>query len=332
MRCVAESLCFHEVPTATALVLGMLARSSPVDYQAPDTCPTRAQIESDLASIPRDEALAIQLEPAENEAWRVRMRLGARNEERLLHAQSCAEAWEAVLVLLRLATPPEHPGIVPLPAPGVSRQGRAPAPSPTETEPKSTEAPPPPRARRRVHAEIAGVLWGGARVGEVPGVAPFGGLGLILDHGRWQWRIGAGHTGTRATRDRTPGARVSLTSATLEGCLVWRRALWSVPGCAVVEVGAMRGIGIDVVEPWPSWRVWANLGLSTGLWWRARTRLRLGLRVAAGAPVVRPTFHASTEGSILPIFAPWRGNAAVMAGIAVDLLRLRPRKAYEPGN
>ena len=228
----------------------------------------------------------------------LRLDAGSGASERRFDAPSCAELLEPAAVVVAVAVDPlvEPPPRVPeLPE---DPQPRA-APPHEEAAPRAVDLPreiPVPQRPRRSRWPLRSALgiFGGVDGGNLPAAGGLlaGSLGLLV--GRARAELVVLHVFARTIDDDERGAgSFRITAARGQGCFEPRARRLSFPLCAGLELGAIRGIGVDVPKTDRVRRLWLALVGSAGLAWAPIPRLALVVR---GELVVGPRRHAFTLG------------------------------------
>lgn len=299
-------------------------------WEAPAGCPDEAQLRERLdgmlarASPERRDApqLRAHARVQETSPGRFTLALEITTRDgvsaRAIEAASCVELADATALLIAMMIDPaaaidaEPPPLPPPPPP-------PPTDVPEETEPSpppTTEAPPtehapeeaaphppperPPATRAAIGADLA---LGGA------GLPGFGaGFGLSVAVLRTHLRgelFGRTHLPrTRALPGLEEGGaavRYQLAGGGVRGCGVGRvgaRARVELFGCLGVELGAMRGEGIDLPVSASRTLLWAAALVTPGLAVALAPRLALVARADLGVALARPRFAVLNYGDV----------------------------------
>jgi hypothetical protein len=296
---------------AGVLVLLALARSAEAraepparSWAAPDACPSAergwAGLDALLGESARTRGADVRIEPIEGERWRATVRLG--EAERVIEGRDCVALTSAIAVVIAVSLDPvtvieqhevpiETPQIPDAPIVAVD----APIADVPPVEPIDVE--PPPQRRE----PLRHILRGGVMVGwsAIPAVS--GGPQLGYAFGRARWRVEALATyaipRTLAYADGA-GGRFQSWMLGVHGCGVLGQGV-SVPLCAGVEGGGVRGRGRRVVDEKvpvaPVLQAVASASLVIAV------RPRLGIRVGADLLValLRPKFHVGERAALL---------------------------------
>ncbi|MEZ4451403.1 MAG: hypothetical protein R3B09_18125 [Nannocystaceae bacterium] len=192
------------------------------------------------------------------------------------------------------------------------------------SDPKPGLSPPPTAARARRGPLRA--LLGVALLGGSAGLGSVGlGGGATIGVGRRRWRVElAGAYWAPRVRalaiDGQEGARVELRLGTagVRGCGVPSYGRIELPLCAGVELGGLRGDGLDVAGARRHVGPWAAVTASPGVLVRLGDRVALALRVDAALAISRPTFEVHGHGVVFKADA---GALAASLGVELRLPR-----------
>jgi hypothetical protein len=299
-------------------------------WDAPSTCPTRAQVIAAvrgylpmLEEPPADVARArlrinARVEVSEGE-WHARLELSGvyGSTTRSFSAASCSELADAVALVFAVSL---DPVVV---AEGVAQARREADEPPTVAEPASEPEDPPPRAREpdelasepdeplppRLQVfepveqsagrpSVGARLFGGGGFG--PTTAGYGALGLgvaVFDR-RWRWVLEGGGWLPRTILTEELGGRFSGWWIGSRGCFVpalrrrpdSARAL-EFPLCGGVEAGQVLAVGLaPAVDTRRASQPWIAGSLGAGLSFAINERLALFVDAAALLPFVRGSF------------------------------------------
>lgn len=202
----------------------------------------------------------------EDGAWLAR--LGAEKDGRPAGARTltsgasrCEDLAETLALTLSVLLDPHGPlaDATPIEAPPTRSPAHVDDPFFEPRANESKEAPPPPRPAPRL------APFGGIAAGIFLGVAPAPSTGLFAHLGARYREASLAVEGMVALPSSDPGgagpgARVSLTAATLLPCY----AFGSVETCAVGRVGALHAAGIGVSEPRNATALYGALGARVG--------------------------------------------------------------------
>lgn len=300
-----------------------------VDWLAPEGCPDRAALASRLeASVAPGRTFAASVRIEEPSApglpWRavVLTNLGDGQRSRLVEAPDCGIVTEAAVLVITLAA--TSVAAEPAPEP-MSRATLPPAlkpPAPSSHEP----GPEQPGVGTRLGNEVAKPFHlqvmprMGANVGVLPLPGLSFGLGLALGRGALRGEIAVFQWLESETPGNNRGARLSMTSAALEGCWLFepRPSLYLGP-CVGAEVGVMGAQGRRIIAPAEASSVWvaglmgATMGLETGV------RVRPWVNLEVGANFVRPSFLVSTPLGDVVVHSVFPAVGRVTVGLEVTL-------------
>lgn len=282
------------------------ARAEPPirNWEAPSGCPSAERAWAGLDALLGESSRGadVRIEPIDDGRWRATVRIG--ESERVIDGRDCAALTSAVAVVIAVSLDPvtvieqvpiESPEIPDAPivvddAPIADATIDAPPLEPIDVEP-------PPQRRE----PLRHILRGGVMVGwsAIPAVS--GGPQLVYAFGRARWRVEALATyaipRTLAYADGA-GGRFQSWMLGVHGCGVLGQGV-SVPLCAGVEGGGVRGRGRRVVDEKvpvaPVLQAVASASLVIAV------RPRLGIRVGADLLValLRPKFHVGERAALL---------------------------------
>jgi hypothetical protein len=294
--------------TGRALLIALLLQS-PVGAagSAPEATPTRARLElrgaadcissSDLAArvVARsrriqfvdDAAIYARVEltsarPGNVVAELVLATPGAEQPPRRFVARSCAEAADAVALIIAVTLDPtlkqqaEQPVVAPPPPP----------PAKIEIAPP----PPPPTAKRQFGAHVAGQTIFGPAPAVMPGIALYGMAALERD-GVWSpaLLVGATHVWRNDLAQTGGTASFTLDAASVDACplRLGRSRLVARP-CASALVGRLAASGADTDQPASAARPFATAGVA--LTASAGTTVEVSARVGVGVTLLRDSY------------------------------------------
>ncbi|PCC74574.1 hypothetical protein [Nannocystis exedens] len=160
-------------------------------------------------------------------------------------------------------------------------------------------------------------LEGGLDVGVLPRVGGLAGVfgGVTLP----RLRVEAGLVGAPARLlagdgDR-PGGRFDRLAGVVRICPTWRpHPALVVLLCAGGEIGAIRGVALDVRAPSPRWAPWASLFLGPALRWRVAGPVGLWLAVEGLVALNRPIFTVGDDQEVYR-----GGRAGLRTALGLDL-------------
>jgi hypothetical protein len=301
------------MPTvALALSLGLGAG---IVWDAPQNCPDVSSIERQIADagiVDHPPVHARVKSPVASSTWQLEVELGDA-PTRTVEGESCAALADALVAMVILQgdeevdpppedepamPPPAVPGPPPLPA--AEPPSLAAAPRPTAPP---ADSPPPATRRRAVPSWVIGIDGGVHGLG-VPG--PGGGAGVRLGVAFEHLRLsGYGQWWFRRTKPvRVPvEAAYRLAVGGLEACGVAGLGRLEALGCGVIELGELRAQGLGAAPSRTKRHLWLAPGGAAGLHWRVRAPVRVGLGIAALAPLVRERFTVGdlSAGEVGPI-------------------------------
>lgn len=291
VRAVRAASAYPSALVAAALLLSAPpARAqpeapAPVDLQwrAPPSCPTRAEVLAALARLRPPGAtrasspvrVVAAVETRDDGAWSLTLEshAGPDPSRRHLVTPSCAQAASATALIVALVLDT---------APAARATPRPAVPPPRSTTPW----------------QLALRASASADLGSLP--APSPGLELTASLTWRRLRVEGSFTywfAQRAMADRV-GGDIGLVTGSLRGCALLHRGRWEPRLCGVVEGGAMHGTSVGLPQtnggssPW-----WAALvGVAVG--WRVSDRVSLHAGVDAGVPLSAPDFVIGGVGQV----------------------------------
>jgi hypothetical protein len=295
-----------------------------IDWQAPEACGTRAELEAGVARIagkPFDElgsawvSADVQIVAA-SDAFRLRVRVvstrGAQRERDVVTA-SCREALEAAELIVATSLSGNEPDAAP------------PAPAPPVVPPSETSAKQPDLAGPPVHRQALPVTASvAARVGLEPLLLPspvaIGWLLLGLETKRLKLELALGGTLHESEAVNGGGSAVaSLLTAGLSACYGGPAGAFQLWGCAGGEAGRFRvegEAGSALINPRASSRFWLA-GLLQGELSRPVTRglaLVLGAQGVVAGRSIQVLQSGSGGNNVQPVYKssrvdvrPWLG-------------------------
>lgn len=281
---------------------GDVAVPARLEYSAPPSCPTEAELAASVGA--RTPRVRLARDGA-GRAFRVDVIFGAGGyvgrlssvdasgvrAERDVTGESCAEVVDALALVLALAVDPmasasPRPAPAETPSPAASAPTRdAPtpaAPSPSRTSPFSIAA--------------------GIGVGAVHGVGPdpllsVGGFveGGLRGATAWQptVRLGAERAASGTFDVPASGsASFTWTVATLDLCPVrFSTAALGFSPCLRSDLGALAGTGSNIASPRADARAWADVGLIGRGEWSPMPPVFLDVEAGGLVALTRPRFH-----------------------------------------
>ena len=272
------------------------AGAARITYDAPAGCPDRDAFEAAVRERLPTARFATGTEPAArsftiaiaatDDGYTGALTAGDGGAARRLAAHQCNDVVTALALITALAIDP-------------SAAVSAVAPPPT-----TTPARPGPR---RWH--LAGLAGGALAGGVTPGALWIGAIGARL------LRRGLGHLDLEVVaggdRDRSDAGEARFTYLIGRGSACWlalpRRV--EVDACAVVEAGALRARGVDVVRAQDLTRPYLAAGVAAAARWPRASRGFLELRAGVSFPLIRDRFVFTPNVLIHETAAatPWAG-------------------------
>lgn len=295
-----------------------VASTTTLHWTAPEGCPSAVEVAQWIDDAPGGAPIvaAITVRRIEKTRWEVEVEIG-EGSRRTIAGESCVAVTRAAVVVVALAR-----GAVPEPEPTSVVIEDPPRDDPSRDDPSPVVAPAPPRAPIDLRLAAGALLGGGA----LPRIA--GGIhgGLALEGWRWWLEIGATHWfRSFAARPTTPTAGVSIASthATLEGGprFAWKRLAFVLG--AAVELGAITARPAGAERRTPDRRAWLAAGGRTGLHWRVRPWLGLGLEAAVVAPMIRGRYVVG--GTLVHQIGRVAAHGGAVVQFIIPLRRARPR-------
>ncbi|MEM7159939.1 MAG: hypothetical protein AAF799_44275 [Myxococcota bacterium] len=338
-----------------ALSLGPGAPTAPIpiEWSAPAQCPDESRVQQWLAEALADSAadpagIRARVEITEVDDG-LSLRLALDRPEgpvgrRTMNASDChALATAAVLVIALTVDPQAEIGALdeePVPSepqfpepvsvvPVVEPEPETPAepepepepppaaePSPQAPRPTPADAAPEPEPRVRVSARASAAAGLSVLSGPTAALS----LTAILHGHRFRAEFGGSYwTPVEARAPDGPGGRIQQWTVDARGCGVLRPGPLELPLCGGLDIGAVHGQGIDVLDPQrvTSLRLAAAAGAAV-LWRPARLGGRLGLWAGADVLValVRARFRPTPAATALAYYTPPVGGRL---GIGVEV-------------
>ncbi len=327
--------------TMTTLALALVLVAPPDDgvtlqWNAPAECPDAQAVRDEATRRSQGERAQVDATGnvrAEGDEWVLELTLRSSTvEQRTIRATTCAALAEAAGLLIAVAADPtlaaaeqeppsDPPPLVPIEPPPVVEEppsGEVVLPGPIVSPPPDRD---PPRRRSRVRATIR-VDAVGQFLRVLPAVAGFGfggAIGAMWPRARVELRA-HWYLPSETTYTDVPdaGGRVDLWTIAPAGCWAptFARSRLSLPLCAGVELGGMRGRSIGVDENGDATVFFASVVGDATLVYApvARLGLLLGPQVAIAAR--RPAFHVRGRD---PVFESGPAAIRLVAGIELRL-------------
>ncbi|MFV8751013.1 hypothetical protein ACNOYE_10750 [Nannocystaceae bacterium ST9] len=287
-----------------------------LDWQAPATCPSEAEVLARVrARVPASTSATLSIRArvsADESSHRVELEL--RNAEgesmRSFAARDCETLTDAVVLVVAVTFDPvwlvEQLERERAPSEGPELEAPEPeAPEPEAPEPEAPEstridapielglqlepaAEPSPRVSLRVGLRA----FGGGGYGPTRGAHGFVGGALALIGERWRVELGARWSAPRVVR-RAEGAggRFEAWSLGARGCFVPVARALEFPLCLGIEAGLVRGRGLESLPRVETASFpWVAGSVAQGLWWAPLDRLALGVELELVLPFTRGSF------------------------------------------
>jgi hypothetical protein len=157
--------------------------------------------------------------------------------------------------------------------------------------------------------------------GSLPGPGLGIGVGALLGWARWQLELSGALWDERHARldsATTPGAgaNLSLVTGALAACaLPLDENSVAIALCAGWEMGRVSGVGTGITSPRRASGLWLAPGIEAGLTWRpADSRLGIGARIGAAAPLGPRSFYLERLGTVHEV-----QSLVARAGLSVDV-------------
>lgn len=280
--------------------------SVPVDYRAPESCPSAEQFSSQVAARTPlffgGAALSIRVELTEvpeGTHGRVELERDGKVTIRELAAARCSELVEALaLVVAILIDPNADTGPVPTPdtAPPPAATP-APAPAPPPPPPRTQESGPA-SAPARSPSHRRWVLEAGSGAVAESGVAPTLVVGPRFFVGTWfpggipsTLDLSVARLWSGRIEDGLGSATMVLDVLRLDACLFeWAEGAFSLEPCAGVEAGVLRVEGTHPAGSSSHSLFWGSAGAELRASASYRDVLRVSAEVGGGVPFVHYRF------------------------------------------
>ncbi|MCX4240952.1 hypothetical protein [Paraliomyxa miuraensis] len=286
-----------------------------IHWTAPVGCPAAGELRRGIERrlgrtlVSSEAQVDARVEPRAEGGYRLALRASAGTlvEERTLEADDCRALADATALIVALAIDPVavaeviepwaeadplEPPVAPSPTPAPTTTAPADERLAAPTADRPTE--PEPGARRRP----GGLLRAGAAVGlgAVPGVTGAVSLaaGLRWTHARLELE---GAYWIPRTSEPVEGARVrvQLGTAAVRGCGQLGRDRLEAPLCGGLQLGGMRGDGVDTPGARAAQGLWLAIEAGVGLSWWFRPRWALAGSFSAAVPLRSPGFELSGD-------------------------------------
>jgi hypothetical protein len=259
-------------------------------------------------------SVRLQAEPAGFEAQLDVRRAGQRGQ-RTLHAASCEELSEALVIAIVVAIGDAQTA-EPAAPPGAA------ADSDAASEPPGSVEPPPPATPRPT---IVGSAWVIGDTGTLPAPGVGAALGVAVGWPRLQLRamgtlLPEREGSVNHAVPGSPGASIGLLAGSALACIPVARPLPSlgVSACAGWELGQLSGSGTHISSPYHQRTLWSAALLEFGARWSVpSTALSLELLLTAVAPFTRDEFILQELGTVYRP-ASVLGRVGLGVGLAID--------------
>lgn len=297
---------------ALAVLAPSLARADDgvrVTWDAPDGCPGIDAVVAEVEAFagasldaPVWRPMRADLVASEDTGrWRVALSIygPAGDGERWLEGASCAEVARAAALVVAMAMVPREEPDEPTP------------PAPVEDPPAIEVAPPQPPAPAR--ARWLAYVGLSAETAALPGLAPGAVAGAAAPRGRWSAGFEVAYFAPREAGEEMIRGRFELATATARGCVV--AAGGALRGCAGLELGWLRGRGLDISDPNTSNELWiagvagAVGAVDLGAAWRLAARLEVELVPRNHA------FTATRNGIVETVYTSSQAGVRGMLGV-----------------
>jgi hypothetical protein len=262
----------------------------------------------------------IQPEPAGFGARLEVLRAGQRGL-RSLHAATCEEVSEALVVAIVVAIGEGEDAEAAEPRTAPAEPASSPAPADAASPPPSAE----PESEAASAPSITGSAWLIADTGTLPATGLGAGVGITLGWPRLQLRavgtlLPEREGSVNAAAPDSPGASIGLLAGSALGCVpvTSLASALSVAACAGWELGQLSGSGTHVATPYHQSAFWSAARLDLGARWALLpSALSLELLLTAVAPFTRDEFILKDLGSVYRP-ASLLGRLGLGLGLALD--------------
>jgi hypothetical protein len=302
--------------TSSAAVLVALLSAGPLAAAETPAAKARLHVSADAACTTRDELAAriaarssriqfvddapvdVQVtltstRPGSVVAELVLTAPGAEQRPRRVVARSCAEAADAVALIIALTLDPTALARAAEPPPPVTQSPppATPAPPRTDATPPAASAP----TRRQFGVSIAGQTIFGAAPDVMPGVALY--AMVALERAGW-WApalvVGATHVWRGDLAQQGGRASFTLDAASLDLCPLRLRWAWlEARPCAAALVGRMSARGSYTEQGASASRPFAVAGAAVTA--GVGSTIELSLRLAVGLTVIRDAYEFASD-------------------------------------
>ncbi len=310
------------VQLAVALLLAGQVERLHVSWVAPEGCPSRAELQSQLeATVPANRTFQASVridEPRdEGQPWRAVVVTTADGAEhtRIVDGADCTHVSDAAVLVVTLAAttlPPVEPAPRVDPAPPIAQ----PLPVAEEGEGGGHE---PLSKRMALGIRIQPVIAANVGLLPLPGVSVGGALTLST------WRLKSQLELVGWLTSESPGAsrgvRVNLVSAKLQECVIFKpHDAVRVGPCGALEVGRMSVEGTNVVRSEPAGVWWSALLVGATAGFPLRKNISPWVSGELGVNLVRPRFIVEgTGGSSTTVYGVGWFMGRLTFGVEIDL-------------
>lgn len=270
-------------------------------WNAPETCPSRAQVQAELTRLlggtipmaPGDD-LEVRASVEHGRVWSVVLatrRAGRAEGRRSLEAPSCQSLAEATALIVALMIDPDAVA-------AHSKEAR-PEPAPVTPPPSVVVVPESPGATTflvSIHTQT--------RLGTLPGVDVGLGLGAGIVGRRWMLVV-RGTYGLRRDQvanlstEPDAGGRFNILTGALSGCFDLIQGRFAFGPCALAEAGWVSAKGYGADAGYSKSAPWVALGAGGFLSLMLGRHLEAALNLDVLVPLWRPSYvFAGTSGSV----------------------------------
>ncbi len=309
-----------------------------LEWRAPQTCPTHAQVLARAQRLAGTEherqtlAVGAIVDAPESAGTPWRLRLAVRDDGgehvRELEAEQCEALADVTALVLALGLDPFGVSMSaqtdPRPEPPVTRaiddstDRVVVADRPVEPTPDASTRPALTRRSRHAGRDQIGFgirLLAGGEVGALPGGSGGGRLALALLTKRLRLEAHGSYWLPRPARAPDTsgiGADVRLADGGVDACVRFYAGRHvELPVCAGAELGLMRADAVGTPEPRRAHGAWAAARLAPALSWRVADWVGLWVGVEGFVALARPRFRFGEE----EVFSPAPAGGRVLAGV-----------------
>jgi hypothetical protein len=288
-------------------------------WDAPPECPSRIQVQTDVARLlggtipmPQGGALDAQAKVEHGQVWSVAITTqhAGQTGRRTIQSGSCQEVADATALIIALMIDPD----------AVAAHAQDPkVDQPPTAAPSPENATPPSPALEARPGGLLATIHAQGSLGTLPGLDVGAGVGLGLAGRRWRIEL-RGTYGLRrdqvAHASAPPGAygQFNFTGGAFSGCFNLGHDAVDFGPCADAELGVVSAKGFGVSVGFPAHTTWVALGAGGYVAIALGSHVNIPIHIDVLAPLLRPEYvFKDVEGRVYQ--APPVG-ARIHAGVA----------------